>query len=257
MPKIEKHPSGKLIHFDPKWHKYTCSELPKKKFTSGTKFLENLFAPFDKEGISKRYAAKHGLTQKAVLDQWARKGEISREAGTLIHDYLENRLLGKEVSHKKACFYPDFEVTASAMSKIEHADAAIEEFLDKYEFIQAEMIVASLTHNIAGMIDILCRDRKTGNIVFADWKSNAKIDFNNPWQTGLSPIGHLDECSYNKYSLQMALYQRIACEEGYLTGLDADIEKIDRVIIHIRTDGHKLIPCPDMQTEINDMLEAA
>lgn len=254
MQKIEKHPSGVDIHFDPKWHKYTCRAHPRKKFVSGTKFLGNFFAPFDKENISKRYAAKNGMTQKAVLDMWGRKGEVSREAGTLIHDYLEARLLGNEVSHKKACFYPDFDITASAMSKIAHADLALEELLDKYEFIQAEMIVASLTHDIAGMIDILCRNKSNGNITFADWKTNAKIDFNNPWQSGLGPLQHLDECSYNKYSLQMALYQRIACEEGYLTGDDADPEKIDRVIIHIREDGHKLIPCADMQDEISEMI---
>ena len=255
MTKVELHPSGKEIHFDPKWHKYTCPQLPLKKFVSGTKFLEGFFTPFDKEGISKKYAAKHDMEQAAVIKMWNRKGEVSREAGTLIHDYLENRLLGLEKSHKESCFFPDFDVTASAMSKIEYADQALEEFLDTYEFIQAEMIVASLTHNISGMIDILCRNKKTGLLTFADWKTNAKIDFTNPWQNGLHPIEHLDECSYNKYSLQMSLYQRIATEEGYLTGKDCISDNVDRVIIHIRDDGYKMIPCPDLSTEIDNMIE--
>jgi len=252
--KKELHPSGDFITFNPRFHQYSSTNHPKKKFISGTKFLSSFFGEFDSDAISAKYAKKHNMSQTAVLKLWARKGEVSREAGSLIHDYLERRLLGETVTHDKACFYPDFDITESAMSKIKNADAALEEFLDKYEFIRAEMIVASLTHDISGMIDLLCRNKKTGRIVFADWKTNASIDFKNSWQSGLPPIDHLDDCSYNRYSLQMGIYQRIAVEETYLTGDDAIHENIERVIIHIKDDGHKFIPCPDLQKEVNDMI---
>ncbi len=255
MTKIETHPkSGHTIVFDPKWHTYKCVQQPHINFISGTKFLSQFFTPFDRDNISAKYAKKNNLDQAKVLKLWDRKGELGRETGNLIHAYLEARLLDKDLSYEQACKHSDPEIQASAMNKIPHADAALTEVLANYDLIQAEMIVASLTHNIAGMIDILARNKKTGRVSFLDWKTNAKINFSNRWQSGLDPIKHIEDCSYNKYNLQLNLYQRIAVEEKYLIG--DDIIDIERVIIHIKTDGYEMIPCHNLQKEIDDMIRS-
>jgi len=254
MAKIEKHPGGNSIIFDPRWHKYTCVEQPRIKFVSGTKFLGEFFKPFDKENVSKKYATKHGMTQKEVLDLWDAKAVLGRETGNLIHNYLEKKALGKEISHEEATRHPDKNIQEAALRKIKNADSAFDSVSMDYDIIHPEMIVASLTHNIAGMIDILAKCKKTSKIFFLDWKSNQNIDLSNSWNSGIGPLSHLDDCSYIKYSIQLNLYQRIAMEEKYLVGPDALTENIGRRIIHIKDDGFEFIPCPDLQKEVNDMI---
>ena len=246
------HPSGDIITFDPKWHQYKSKNNPKKKFISGTKFLNKFFDEFDKEGISKRYAAKHNMQQDDVIKMWNRKGEIGREMGTLVHDYLEAKIKGDSPAHSDAAFFPDEEIQKVTAKRLIQADLALEKLMDEYEILSTEEIVASLTHDVAGTIDIRAR-RKADNVMcFLDWKTNAKIDLSNKWQSGKAPIKHLDDCSYNKYSLQLNLYQKISTEEGYI-----DEGEVDRRIIHILDDEFKFYPVRDMQRDIENMLKAA
>lgn len=255
MPKRELHPSGDTIIFTERYHQYKSLLQPSQKFTSGTKFLGNFFGKFDSERISKIYGAKHNMDPKDVRAMWSRKGEIGREVGTIIHWYLEQQLLGEKTTHDQAAVrHPDPEIQAAARLKFEHADAALADFLERYEVLKIECIVASLEYWVAGMIDILCRNKANGNICFADWKTNAKIDYTNNWQSGTGVISHIDDCSFQKYRLQLGLYEYIAVDEGYLTGEDA--QNIERVLIHIRNDGHTFIPCPAIQKEIGLMLNS-
>ncbi len=255
MIKTAKHPSGDIITFEDKWHTYKSQQYPKKKFISGTKFLSQFFTPFDGPAISKRYAAKHNMIQQDVLNMWARKGEVGREVGTLVHNYIENILLGKKVTHLEASAYPDSVITESALERLPSADLAIEQLLDCYEQIETEKIIASHKHDRAGMVDILAVNKSSQKTALLDWKTNAKINFDNRWQSGLAPIQHLDDCSYNKYSLQMNLYEFIMIDEGYK--LPGDYSSgIEKVIVHILDDTVKYYPCTDIQKEIRDMLAA-
>jgi len=257
MPlKREPHPSGTTeITFNDRWHIYKSTAHPKKKFTSGTKFLGRFFGKFDADKISKAYGKKHDMDPAAVRAMWSRKGEIGRETGTIVHKYLEDRLLGIKTTHLQAIMsHPDPEIQDAVRLKLIQADSMLEEFNEKYKFIRAEMIVASLKHDVAGTIDVLCRNKDTGNICFADFKTNKKIDYSNSWQSGLSVLKHMDDCSYNKYRIQLGLYQYIAVEEGYITPEES--VDIERVIIHIRDDGYSFIQCRGVTAEISQMLAA-
>jgi len=253
--KKESHPSGDTITFNDRWHQYKSVKFPKKKFVSGTKFLGKFFAPFARDEISMKYAKKHDMKQEDVLTMWDRKGEVGRECGNLIHNYLEARLLGKTISHKDAVFHPDKDISDAAAKKIKHADTALEEVLDTFDVLQAEKIVASLKWNVAGMIDLFLRHKKNNHLCFGDWKTNAKINLTNPWQQGLYPLKHLDDCAYSKYAIQLNLYQKIAVQEEYI--IDDDLENIDRQIFHIRDDGYKIYLVQDLQKEIDAMLKTA
>lgn len=254
MPKVEKHPSGKSIVFDPKWHTYKCPQAPGIRFTSGTKFLKQFFPEFDKEGISSRYAQKHGLHQQEVLDMWSRKGEVSRESGTLVHNYLENLALGKENAgepHK----HHDKDIMTMAESKITSADEMFRIIQEDYEILKPEMIVASLSRCVAGQVDLVGRHKETGKIAFFDYKTNAEIKFENRFQKCLGPVCHFEDCNYIQYSLQLGLYLLIAEEEGYLDEMDWDGSKVNCFIVHItpEVEGSGLYPCADVRSEILEM----
>jgi hypothetical protein len=257
--KTELHPSGCMIAFEEKWHKYSVVNKPGITFTSGTKFLKQFFQEFDKENISKRYAAKHNLSQKEVLDMWARKGTVSREAGTLTHAYLEGLALGKDMNIQECAYHVDEEIAELALSKIRTAEVMFEQLVKEYEILKAEMIVASLKENIAGQVDLLARHKASGRLAFLDYKTNAEIKFENIFQNGLGCLEHLQDTNYNHYCLQLGLYEYIAETEGYLDEYIAehgDWPYVERQIIHIRSDGYSFIPCQDVSVEINNMLES-
>jgi hypothetical protein len=255
MPKVEKHPSGATIVFDSKWHSYKCPQKPGLKFTSGTKFLSKFYPAFDKEGISKRYAEKNGLSQIEVLAQWARKGEVSRESGTLVHNYLENLANGLVLKHENAARHPDEEIAAMALSKMKCADKLLNEIVDTYEILKPEMIVASLGRAVAGQVDLVARRKDNGAFAFFDYKTNEEIKFENRWQRCLAPVDHFEHCNFIEYTLQLGLYEFIAKEEGYLDALGWNGDEVDRYIVHITggVDKGMIYPCADVSGEIGEM----
>jgi hypothetical protein len=254
--KVELHPSGASILFDPKWHSYKNLTRPRQRFISGTKFLGQFFGKFDRESISAKYAKKHNKSQTEVLNMWDRKGEIGREMGTLIHDYLEAKFLASNKDarplHDVAALHKDEEIQAAALRRMPQADIAYDKLRERYDIIAVEKIVADLDGSRAGMIDLVLRDRLTGLECLGDWKTNAKIDLENRWQQGLSCLRHLDDCSYNKYAIQMELYKQIGLKEGYFKEPMGP-----NVIIHITDDDHTILPCPDMSREIKAMIQEA
>jgi hypothetical protein len=259
MPKVEKHPSGAMIVFDAKWHSYKCPQRPGLKFVSGTKFLKQFYPEFDKEGISQRYAEKNGLSQEEVLAGWARKGEVSRESGTLVHNYLENLTNGVVLKHENAARHPDEDIEAMALSKMKCADKLYNEICDTYEIVKPEMIVASLTRGVAGQVDLVGRRKDDGRFGFFDYKTNAEIKFENRWQRCLKPVDHFEHCNFIEYSLQLGLYEFIAKEEGYLDELGWNGDEVDRYIVHITegVDDGMIYPCADVSNEIENMFAIA
>ena len=74
-------------------HKYYYYDTPVN--ISVTKFIEQFFEPFNIQEVSEKYALKHGLDQKDVIQEWKEKGNISSISGTIIHKYLEDYARGK------------------------------------------------------------------------------------------------------------------------------------------------------------------
>lgn len=255
--KTVNHPSGDVIMFDNKWHTFTSLKNPRKRFTSWTKFSKNFFTPFDRDGISKRYAAKNNMKQEDVLAMWDRKGFIGRESGTLIHIFMEDALNGKD---PKPLYHTDQGVIDVAQSKLGSARKAADFILENYEIVGIEEIVASLEFWMGGIIDIRAKNKKTGAPAIIDTKATADIKMANRWQSGRGVLSHLDDCDYVKNGLQINLYQKICTTDGYIKPDEYEGDPgsgIERAILHIQEDDFSFIPVPDLQTEINAMLEAA
>lgn len=255
MPtKTVKHPSGDVIMFDTKWHSFTSLKHPRKKFTSWTKFSKDFFTPFDRDGISSRYAAKNNMKQADVLAMWDRKGFIGRESGTLIHTFMEDLLNGKEPG---PLYHTDQDVIDVAKSKLASTKKAGQFILENYEIVGIEEIIASLDFWMGGIIDIRAINKKTGAPAIIDTKATADIKMTNRWQCGRGVISHLDDCDFVKNSLQINLYQKICTTGGYIKPDEYAGSDIERAILHIRADDYSFIPVPDLQEEIDHMLEAA
>ena len=241
--KLAKHPTKKIVVFEEEDHIYYVQNEKNRIFTSGTQFLHKFAEPFDREGISKRYAEKHNLDQQEVLKSWEEKGRISRENGTKVHDFMEQLFYKNPIEFD--------EQNEEVYQKQMVGRALWLELLDKYQPIEAEKVVAHLDAGIAGMVDLIAKDRYEDVIWILDYKTNKKIDYENPFQIFKKPIHHLQKCSFNEYTLQMNLYRWIMEQEGYFP----KDTKFKQAIIHIRADGYEMIECPDRQKEIELMVK--
>ena len=242
--KKSPHPSGETIVFEEKNHVYFVEGNDDVIFTSGTTFLKKFFEPFDTETISARYAAKHGLVQEEVIKMWKESGRRAADEGTEVHQYMEDLFFMKE---------PIVSMKNERVRKLQQQGFQMWcEYLNKeYDLIDAEKVIASIDLKLAGMVDLIGRNKSTGALALLDYKTNKSLKMDNPWQTGTGPLIHLQDCNYNHYCLQLNLYQYLIEREGYF-----EADEFERVILHLTSDGYKAYKAPLMRAEIENMVKA-
>jgi len=240
------HPSGVEITFFEKTHKYvSVIDGAEVTYTSGTQFLHKFFKPFDADGeIAKRCAAREGCTIEEIKAKWAKAGRDASALGTKIHECCEDIELGrKELRNKPSSLKEE--------KMMEHAVKMARRFYEGFDILGVEKIVFSPSLKIAGTIDLFARSKKDGTYIIGDHKTNKSIDLEDAWNKfALPPISHLHDINGTHYSLQLNLYEYLLKREGYVPR-DA---KFKLFLNHITEDGAKLIPMPDYQLEIRDML---
>lgn len=227
--------NGQTCYFDEKAHKYFVKY---QELLSVTKFKGSFFPDFDKEKVARIYAKKHSLDVGEVLADWEAKGEAGRDRGHLLHKYAEEAFTLPFSSNVPASLEP----MARAI------DIAVTQLSKKYTFLAVEKIVFSTALGLAGQIDLLMQDNH--DILIFDWKTDKAIEKENVWRRALPPIGHLDDCNFNEYCIQMAIYERIMREESYFP--DGTVYR--KGLIHLTEGGPKWYKVPDMQEEVKRLL---
>jgi len=69
---------------------------------------------------------------------------------------------------------------------------------------------------LAGTVDAVFQ-KPDGSFLLVDWKRSKKIKKDNPWQKCFAPLGHLPDCNFSKYSLQVNVYKFILESEYSLS----------------------------------------
>lgn len=266
-----KHPQGYEIVFDEAPHVYYtiltghitpsgavprgCEDStkgvtpPQVKYlyTSGTSFVHKFCPPFDPDGrIAEKKASEAGVTPDQIRAEWKRKGAAACELGTRVHETCEDVLLRRTAFRNKPRDEHERRLMAAGWD-------ACQRIMADYDVIGVEQMVGDLDCQIAGTIDLLVSNKKTGAVGIFDWKTNAKIDFENNFREGsrmLRPISHLHNCSGVTYALQLNLYQYILVKAGYLPRNTV----FERQIIQLTDNGPRFFPLPDLQLEVRDML---
>jgi ATP-dependent exoDNAse (exonuclease V) beta subunit len=239
---ISRHPNGSEIHFEEESHRYFIPGLA-LEFTSVTALIHRYFAEFDAPMVAEKMVRKQlrrenrQLSQEEVttlieakLAEWENNKNQACDFGTRIHEFCEKLLLTLQ-SHKDSNQLIDYfkshpvprvsEIipSTSAYDKEDVvkllASREVYTLFQRYEFLEAERVIFSVDLGLAGTIDLLMRDPKTGVVYILDWKTNKKISSENRWQKGLEPIDHLDDCAISHYGLQLSVYQYLLIEEGY------------------------------------------
>ena len=242
------HPSGTEILFQPDTHSYFVGET---ELISATSMIYAHFPLFDAQSIAAKKAKKDKTTAEALLVKWEEGRKEASALGNAVHLMAETILTKKDLNAADSLASSDREL--KYLNALKHA---IPKILRNYEVVELEKIVFSPQYLAAGTIDILLRNKKTGNLLVADWKTNKEIKFSSfRGERGHGPCSHLLNCNYIHYSLQLSLYKEILSQEGYYPGT-----KIGCAIIHLDQQNDvvlfKQIDPKDLGREARAILES-
>ena len=178
----------KELQFDAQKHSY---EVRGKPLTSVSKTIHKYVEKVDFDKIAGFVAKKRGITKAEVLAEWEAKKIASCNQGTLVHTFGEN--------------YNGMQKPTNGFEE------AIVKFWDNIpDYIEPflfELQMFSETLGIAGTSDIILFNRKTGKFIIADYKTNEDLFKNYKGKTLLEPFEDLLDSPYNKYQLQLSMYQ--------------------------------------------------
>ena len=218
----------------------------RKVDTSVTTFISRYFPEFDSETISAKYAAKHGMTQEAVLAEWKRKGDISAIAGTAIHAWLENAKRGKILrtdfgDAEKLGILPEVEERYNIL--LPKAQAFHRDTLGKLFPIHLEYTVG-VEDFIAGNVDMLCWNEHAQEVQIWDYKNVKELSRTNSYGNMCKfPFHNYYDCSFIHYCIQLNFYKAIIYKVlGIRIGkcylVHFDYTKND--------DSFEIVPCLDL-----------
>ena len=184
------------LQFDSQAHSY---EVRGKPLTSVSKTIHKYVEKVDFDKIAGFIAKRDGIPKSEVLAMWAAKRDNSCSQGTTVHSFGENYFKGKQPTN-------GFE---EAIVKFWDN---IPDYIEPFLF---ELQMFSETLGIAGTSDIILFNRKTGKFILADYKTNIDLFKNYKGKTLLPPFDNLLDSPYNKYQLQLSLYQLLFEQCGY------------------------------------------
>ena len=210
-----------VIEFDPQWHRYV---LNGKVLRSVTTVLKDLKTPFDADYWAAKKAEERGVTVAEIRAEWDKKRDESIAKGNAVHAHIEQVLKGESPAADP------FLGLLEPLPEVAAFDALWQKFSPVIEPVHVEWVIGDEELGIAGTVDALFRDRRTGKHHIWDWKTNSRFNTDNKFQRLKAPFDDVPECELTNYSLQVSLY-RLIIERN--TGLDMG----DSYIVHFSRDG--------------------
>lgn len=208
---VIKH-NGLTVHFDEGGHVYKVYDKEqnlKHKPISVTTLIHKYQRPFDLEGMSKKTAMKEGVSQDEIKARWAKINKTACRYGTKMHTVAERIFNGEFVDD--STFTPEEQVVFHQINQV------VSRMKEKPYDYESEKIVFDPTMNVAGTIDLLGRNKNTGDYILMDWKTNKRIRKDNEWgDTFLSPVDDLPDCEFSLYGLQLSMYEKILKDGGFI-----------------------------------------
>jgi len=240
-----------ITYFDEP-HKYYDDEgIP---YISTTTLIHEYLPEFDGELHSENYAIKHNLTQNQVKYAWEFLNYYGTRKGSAAHDYAENLLINKvfnpyDVNQIIGDYGYDIISGGFKRSK-KIIDKFYSDIKGKLIPVRTELVVFDRDFGIAGMLDLLVFNVKTGKLEIWDYKTNKNITTRNDFGRTLSGcLSHIDDCDLEIYSLQLSIYKKIIEKN---TGLELGDSYL--VWVNESNDSYKVIKTNNRQLEVKLMI---
>ena len=210
--KSEVKHDGLIVQFNENGHVYRVfdnNQQLRYKPISVTTLIHKYQKPFDLEKMSTLCAKKEGVTQQEIKDRWSKINKMACRHGTKMHSVAERVFNGEFVDD--STFSPDQKIVFGQIH------AVVNKMKERPYVYESEKIVFDPKINVAGTVDLIGRNKNNGDYLLVDWKTNKRIRMDNEWgDTFLSPIDDLPDCEYNLYGLQLAMYEHILKEGGFI-----------------------------------------
>jgi ATP-dependent exoDNAse (exonuclease V) beta subunit len=253
---IEKLNGFSHVLFEEKRHIYTIGE---QKLTSVTTFLKQFEEEKDWYGIAERYAAKNGETAEYWQDAWKQEGSLAGTKGDEFHKYAEFSMANKiydinvvRVAEEEAkCDKIDWFDPWKSIKKLKMMwDVFWLQAQGKLIPVRSEFITGDAELGIGGMVDQLFWNVKEQELQIWDWKTSKKVAKSNDFNKLTGVLSHLDECEWNKYSLQIAIYKYIIEKN-----LGLKIGKCYIGWFNENNDTYKIIKARNLDKEVKQIFE--
>ena len=210
--RIEIEDYFKEIKFDEASHSYT---LKGRNLKPVSYVLKDFQEPFDEKKMSALVAKKKGISVQEVLADWHKKRDDSCALGTKAHLFAENYVKTREGNPTNG------------------QEKAMQTYLDKIPYyvvpLCTELQMYSEKWGIAGTADLMFYDTKNDSIELRDYKTNGDLFKNYKGKRLLAPFDDLEDSPFNKYQLQLSMYQILFEQTGF---------KINsRALIWVKEDG--------------------
>ena len=238
------------VTFHEKDHNYFIGE---QALISVTRVIAAFKEPFDRDGNALRVADKRGVPVVDVLAEWDLKKDISCEKGTLFHEYIECCLANKTY------YYPEERIRKLfGEDPLHDAWNILVPMFQTFQRdssknlipVKSEFVIGDSDLGIGGMIDQIFFNRKSGQLEIWDWKTNRAIQKNSSFgKKFLYPLENLDECEWNSYSLQLALYKLIIEKNTNLKLGNSYL-----AWFHEHNPSYRVIRCAPFENEVRMLL---
>ena len=232
---LEKHYQ---ISLEENTHTYTLLDS-KTQFNSVTEFINTFFQPFDEHEISKKLSGKgkyQNISQQDILADW----ENRRLRGTIVHKEIED-FLNKVTTQRN-------ENQLDLKSK-QGISFLKNKCMNKENLLFSEVKICSEKLQLAGTIDLMIYNKKHNRIYLIDWKTNIQIKKKGYNKGIVFPATAIDDCSFNRYTLQLSIYQHILEEfyEAHIDGL---------YIAHLKNESYEIMKCEFKKDDVVNMLKS-
>lgn len=227
IEKIKKEIEGKFsaLEFVEDTHTYNVGQLILPSVSS---FIKEFHPHFDAETIAHFVAKKEGKTKAQVLKEWKDIADEACENGTRVHLFGEKYMEGWNPI--PTC--PKEEAVVKFWKGVP----------SRYKILIPELQMYHFKYNYAGTADIILYDTQTDTLVIADYKTNKDLFKNHKEQKMLGEFTHLLDSPYNKYQIQLSMYQILLEQTGYKVS--------KRIIVYLKDDGNYELHFTDDYTKV-------
>lgn len=211
------------LKFNEKNHSYTLGNRSLKSVTQKISSLKP-YTDWDAVALKCSKNEKHehfGKDLDEIRAIWKQSGIDSMRKGTIVHNYIEHRLLGKPYQIYDTDWLPE-------MSAWEAWWNYHKKYLSP---VASELKVADARLGVAGTIDSIFWDKRVEKYRIGDWKTGKRFRTENIFQQYKVPFDVYEECEFHTYSMQVSLY-RLIMEVNI-----SDLEFDDPFIVWVKNDG--------------------
>lgn len=154
-------------------------------------------------------------TTEKILKEWTKERDDSIVKGHAYHDKKEKQAYGKGFEINP--FTEEKFNTIGNKPKGKDKMASTSDLYNLPDGYHPELMLWNNEYLIGGTADKVFLETKGKKRLayLDDYKTNKKIDTENPWDKMRTPLHHLDDCNYNHYRVQIALYAWMLEQSGF------------------------------------------